>query len=101
MGPRQLTNDPRGGSGNRHLSDELNKSEFPRSDLPTGICPLPTMNETPQVFTTEQDMQEIKELIEDTVQHLCDVNTLSGEFVWGVVECLSAAKYAQITGLID
>ncbi|AEC53114.1 hypothetical protein SCRM01_168 [Synechococcus phage S-CRM01] len=62
---------------------------------------ISTIMNAPNFYTTEEDLKEITELIEDTVEHLCDANTLSGEFVWGVVECLAAAKLAQIQGLID
>ena len=39
---------------------------------------------------------EIQELIEDSVGYLCDENTISGEFVWNSIECLSQAKLAEL-----
>jgi hypothetical protein len=59
------------------------------------------MNDTPPIYTTREDIEEITQLLEDTVEHLCDANTLSGEFVWGVIECLAIAKQAQLKGLVD
>lgn len=44
---------------------------------------------------------EIKELIEDTVEHACDEHMLSGELVWTVVQCLATAKIAQLQGFVD
>lgn len=52
----------------------------------------------PKFVATEEDLLEIQELIEDSVEHLCDARTLSGEFVWGVIECLAEAKLAQLNG---
>ena len=44
---------------------------------------------------------EIKELIEDMVEHACDEHMLSGELVWTVVEVLATAKLAQLQGFVD
>ena len=43
-------------------------------------------------------LNEITELVEDTVEHLCDEHTISGELVWTVVECLAVAKLAELKG---
>ena len=59
------------------------------------------MNEQQQYITTQEDLDEIKETIEDVVQYLCDSNTISGEFVWSVIECLAIAKQAQLKGTVD
>lgn len=44
---------------------------------------------------------ELKALIEDSVQSICDEYRISGELAWLVVECLSTAKLAQLRGEID
>ena len=44
--------------------------------------------------------QELVELIEDTVEHFCDENMISGELVYNVLECLAQAKIAQIQGIV-
>ena len=41
-------------------------------------------------------LREITEVIEDTVEYYCDKETLSGELVWTVVQCLSTAKLAEL-----
>ena len=43
---------------------------------------------------------ELKEVIEDTVEYACDKHRISGELAWTIVECLAAAKVAQIQGLV-
>ena len=47
---------------------------------------------------TRDDLQEITELIEDTVQYYCDGNMISGELAWTIVESLGTAKLAEIRG---
>ena len=41
-------------------------------------------------------MNELTEVIEDTVEYYCDQNTLSGQFVWTAVESLATAKLAEL-----
>ena len=43
-------------------------------------------------------LDEITEVIEDTVQYACDQHQLSGELVWTIVECLATAKLAELNG---
>ena len=47
---------------------------------------------------SHERLQEITEVIEDTVQYACDQNKLSGELVWTIVECLATAKLAELKG---
>ena len=49
---------------------------------------------------TQQQSDDLKELLEDTISYFCDENMLSGETVWTVAECLAVAKQAQIKGLV-
>lgn len=46
-------------------------------------------------------LQEITEVIEDTVEYACDQNTISGELVWTVVQCLATAKIAELKGELE
>lgn len=43
-------------------------------------------------------LQEITEVIEDTIEYACDQHCLSGEKVWAIVECLAIAKQAELQG---
>lgn len=43
-------------------------------------------------------LNEITEVIEDTVQYFCDQNTISGELGWTIVETLATAKLAELNG---
>ena len=47
---------------------------------------------------SQDQLQVLNELIEDTVEHFCDGQLISGECVWTLVECLATAKVAQIKG---
>lgn len=47
---------------------------------------------------TRTQLQEITELFEDTVEYYCDSNLISGQKLWTVLECLSAAKLAEMNG---
>lgn len=41
-------------------------------------------------------LDELTEVIEDTVEYACDLHQLSGELVWTVVQCLATAKLAEL-----
>ena len=41
---------------------------------------------------------ELKELIEDSVEYFCDEHMVSGEIAWIIIECLAQAKQAQLKG---
>ena len=45
--------------------------------------------------------QELRELIEDSVEYFCDQNMVSGELTWIIVETLAQAKLAQLRGEVD
>ena len=46
-------------------------------------------------------LQEITEVIEDTVQYACDKSGNSGELMWTVVLTLSQAKLAELGGNLN
>jgi hypothetical protein len=43
---------------------------------------------------------ELKELIEDSIEYFCDQNMVSGEIAWIITECLAVSKQAQLKGLV-
>ena len=49
---------------------------------------------------TRDQLQELTEVIEDTVQYACDQHMLSGELAWTVVNCLAVSKLAELEGLV-
>ena len=49
---------------------------------------------------SREQLNELTEVIEDTIEYACDHHQLSGEMVWKVVECLAVAKQAEMAGLV-
>jgi len=49
---------------------------------------------------SREKLQELTEIIEDTIQYSCDQWQISGEKAWTVVHCLSIAKLAELEGLV-
>jgi len=49
---------------------------------------------------TYTQLNELTELFEDTAEYYCDSNLISGQKLWTVLECLAAAKLAEINGEI-
>ena len=49
---------------------------------------------------SRESEQELRELLEDTIEYFCDKNMVSGQVAWTVAECLAVAKQAQIEGLV-
>ena len=43
-------------------------------------------------------LQELTELVEDTIEYFCDQNQVSGELAWTILECLATAKLAEMKG---
>lgn len=50
---------------------------------------------------TREQLQEITEVIEDTVEYFCDQYTASGQLAWTVVETLATAKLAELNGELN
>ena len=48
---------------------------------------------------SKEQLQALRELVEDTVEYFCDENMVSGETDWTCVECLGTAKEAEVQGL--
>ena len=47
---------------------------------------------------SREKAQELRELLEDTIEYFCDQNQVSGELAWTVLECLATAKIAELKG---
>ena len=50
---------------------------------------------------SREQLNEITEVIEDTVEYACDQYMASGEKVWAIVECLAVAKQAELQGKLE
>ena len=53
-----------------------------------------------QMESSREKLNELTEVIEDTVAYACDHEQISGEMAWKVIECLSIAKQAELAGLV-
>ena len=51
-----------------------------------------------QMQISREQLQELTEVVEDTVEYACDQNQISGELMWTVVESLATAKLAELRG---
>ena len=49
---------------------------------------------------SREQLNELTEIIEDTVEYGCDQWMISGEKAWAIIECLAIAKQAEIAGLV-
>ena len=47
---------------------------------------------------SREQLSELTEVIEDTIEYYCDKEKKSGELVWTVVESLATAKLAEMRG---
>ena len=43
-------------------------------------------------------LNELTEIVEDTLEYFCDQEQVSGELAWTVLECLCTAKLAEMRG---
>ena len=49
---------------------------------------------------SREQLNELTEVIEDTVEYACDQYTMSGEKAWTILHCLATAKLAELEGLV-
>ncbi len=49
---------------------------------------------------SREQLNELTQVVEDTVEYACDQWMISGEKAWAVLECLAIAKQAEIAGLV-
>ena len=50
------------------------------------------------VTVTRAQLHELTALVEDAAAITCDAYLMSGECVWTIIHCLSAAKLSELTG---
>ena len=48
---------------------------------------------------SQEQLEELTEIIEDTVTYSCDQWQISGEKAWTVIHCLSVAKLSELEGI--
>ena len=51
-----------------------------------------------QMNISHEQLIELTEVVEDTIEYFCDKEQVSGELVWTVLECLAVAKQAELKG---
>ena len=49
---------------------------------------------------SREQLTELTELLEDTVEYFCDQNMVSGELAWTVAESLGTAKLLELKGVL-
>ena len=54
-----------------------------------------------QMEISREQLKELTEVIEDTVEYACDKEMISGQKAWAIIECLAVAKQAEIAGLVS
>jgi len=47
---------------------------------------------------TRQELTELTEIIEDTVEYFCDKERVSGQLTWTCIEALATTKLAELAG---
>jgi hypothetical protein len=47
---------------------------------------------------SREKLNELTEVLEDTVEYYCDKEQVSGELAWTIIECLATAKIAELKG---
>ena len=63
------------------------------------------MSDTNSRITVSPELiEEIRELLEDAVQYICDAefktgSPVAGETIYKIIECLAVAKQAEMQGL--
>ena len=53
-----------------------------------------------QMQISREQLNELTEVVEDTVEYACDQYMMSGEKAWAIIECLAIAKQAEIAGQV-
>jgi len=49
---------------------------------------------------SREQLNELTEVVEDTVEYACDQYMMSGEKAWTILHCLATAKLAELEGLV-
>ena len=50
---------------------------------------------------SKDQLQELTEIIEDTIEYACDQWMISGEKAWNVAHCLTTAKLCELQGVVS
>jgi len=53
-----------------------------------------------QMQISQEQHDELIQVLEDTVQYACDQWTISGEAAWAIIECRAIARQAELAGLV-
>ena len=53
-----------------------------------------------QMEMSREQLQELTEILEDTIEYACDQWMISGEKAWTVAHCLTIAKLAELEGVV-
>ena len=51
-----------------------------------------------QMNISHEQLIELTEVIEDTVEYFCDQERVSGELAWTCIESLATAKLVELSG---
>jgi hypothetical protein len=51
-----------------------------------------------QMNISHEQLIELTEVVEDTIEYFCDKEQVSGELVWTCIECLATAKLCELSG---
>ena len=47
---------------------------------------------------SKKQLNELTEIIEDTIEYFCDKEQVSGQLAWTCIECLATSKLAELNG---
>ena len=47
---------------------------------------------------SHEQLIELTEIVEDTIEYFCDKEQVSGELVWTCISALATAKLAELSG---
>jgi len=53
------------------------------------------------MILSREQLSELIEVIEDTVEYYCDQQILSGQLVWTCIESLAITKLAELNGEVS
>ena len=49
---------------------------------------------------SNDQLQELTEIIEDTIEYFCDHEQISGELAWTCLEAFAVAKLTEMSGVL-
>lgn len=51
-----------------------------------------------RMHITQTQLNELTEIVEDTIEYFCDKEQKSGQLAWTCIEALAATKLAELNG---